>query len=104
VTWQELYSNGTPPHERKNVESFWWRDMSLSPKFFLITRCKVNDGISVAFWNDHSDLGVIKVKYPQLHSFDRKKVCFVSQFLAWDDSSLLEMIVGLFSYLFLILP
>jgi hypothetical protein len=85
LTWEKLYSNGKPPHERKNVGFFWWRDiMSLATSFFLITKCKANRQIFVAFWSDHWDLGVVKVKFPQLHSFPRKKRCSVSQFLTWD--------------------
>jgi hypothetical protein len=48
--------------------------------------CKANSGLSVAFWNDHSDLGIMKVKFPQLHSFARRKNCSLNQFLAWDES------------------
>jgi hypothetical protein len=27
LTWECLYKNGTPPHERQHVGSFWWRDI-----------------------------------------------------------------------------
>jgi hypothetical protein len=34
LTWNKLYSSGKPPHERKYVGSFWWRDvMSLCQAF-----------------------------------------------------------------------
>jgi hypothetical protein len=31
-------------------------------------------------------LGILKIKYPQLHSFAKKKNSSVQQFLIWDDS------------------
>jgi hypothetical protein len=87
LTWQKMYSNGKPPHERKCVDSFWWKDIiSFAPNFLLMTRCRVNNGLSVSSWNDHWDLGVVNALYTQLVSFARKKGCSVSQFLAWEDS------------------
>jgi hypothetical protein len=87
ITWSKLYCNGTPPHERKYVGSFWWRDiMSLASLFLQMARCKVNNGLSVSFWTDHWNLGIIKDLYPQLFSFARKKKCSVNQFLSWDAS------------------
>jgi hypothetical protein len=63
-----------PPHERKNVGSFWWKDiMALVPSFLLMMRCKVNCGFSVSFWNDYWDVGIVKTLYPQLFSFARYK-------------------------------
>jgi hypothetical protein len=85
LTWSKLYSNSKPPHERKFVGSFWWRDiMSLAPNFLLMTRCKVNSGLTISFWNENWDLGVLKVSYPQLFSFAKKMTCSVSQFLSWE--------------------
>jgi hypothetical protein len=87
LIWEKLYPLGKPPRERKNVGSFRWRDiMSFCPSFFSMATCKANSGLSVAFWNDHSDLGIMKVKFPQLHSFARRKNCSLNQFLAWDES------------------
>jgi hypothetical protein len=60
--------------------------MSLCPSFFSMAACKANSGLSVAFWNDHWDLGIVKVQFPQLHSFARRKNCSLNQFLAWDES------------------
>jgi hypothetical protein len=35
LTWSVFYSRPIPPHHRKGVGSFWWRDiMSLSDNFF----------------------------------------------------------------------
>lgn len=81
LTWQSLYSNGTPPHERKGVGSFWWRDiMSLSKKYFMIASCQVQKGDSISFWNDLWDIGVPKWKYQQLCSFSRSQTLSVKQF------------------------
>jgi hypothetical protein len=36
LIWYCLYRNGSPPHERSGVGSFWWRDiMSLSTNYFM---------------------------------------------------------------------
>jgi hypothetical protein len=59
--------------------------MSLCPSFFSMVAYKANSCLSIAFWNDHWDLGIVKVKFPQLHSFARRKNCYLSQFLAWDE-------------------
>jgi hypothetical protein len=61
LTWNHFYRNSKPPHERKNVGSFWWRDiMSLAPKFIQMSKCTVKSGTSVSFWHDPWDLGVLK--------------------------------------------
>jgi hypothetical protein len=81
LTWQKMYSNGKPPHERKCVDSFWWKDIiSFAPNFLLMTRCRVNNGLSVSSWNDHWDLGVVNALYTQLVSFARKKVARLANF------------------------
>lgn len=50
LTWQCLYTNGTPPHKRKGVGSFWWRDiMFLVDQFFMIVSCQVQRGDSSHF-------------------------------------------------------
>jgi hypothetical protein len=60
LTWQNLYTNGTPPHERRNVGSFWWRDViSLAENYFMMASCIAQKGDTVAFWNDLWDLGVL---------------------------------------------
>jgi hypothetical protein len=56
------------------------------PLFLQMARCKVNNGLSASFWNDHWNLGILKDLYPQLFSFDKKKCCSVNQFLSWDAS------------------
>lgn len=60
--------------------------MSLVPKFHSMASCKANSGIFFAFWNDQWDLAVVKLKFPQLHSFARKKNYSLNQFLVWDES------------------
>jgi hypothetical protein len=87
ITWSHFYRNSRPSHERKNVGSFWWRDiMSLAPKFLQMTKCSVKSGISVSFWHDPWDLGILKDIYPQFFSFSRNKSCSMLQFLSWDES------------------
>lgn len=57
--------------------------MSLFPNFLLMTRCKVNNGLLVSFWNDRWDVGVIKTMYPQMFSFGRKKCCSVTKLMVF---------------------
>lgn len=65
LTWKCLYRNGAPPHVRRNVGSFWWRDvMSLSQYFFKLATCVASQGDIVAFWNDLWDLGGLKWHFP----------------------------------------
>lgn len=64
LTWNCLYRNGTPPHARRGVGSFWWRDiMSLTDSYFMIASCLAKKGTSISFWNDLWDLGVPKWRF-----------------------------------------
>lgn len=50
LTWNRLYTNGTPPHARKGVGSFWWPEvMSLSDNYFMIASSHVQKGITMSF-------------------------------------------------------
>lgn len=61
LTWRCRYANRVPPHVRKSVDSFWWKDiMFLADNFFMIASCKVQQGNSVRFWCDLWDLGVLQ--------------------------------------------
>jgi hypothetical protein len=87
ITWTHFYRNSRPPHERKNVGSFWWRDiMSLAPKILQMAKCTVRSGSSVSFWHHPWDLGILKDIYPQLFSFSQNKSCSVLLLLSWDES------------------
>jgi hypothetical protein len=53
LTWQAFYSSPSPPHHRKGVGSFWWRDiMFLSDNFFMMASCKAKAGNTIYFWRD----------------------------------------------------
>jgi hypothetical protein len=65
LTWSCLYRNGSPPHGRSGVGSFWWRDiMSLFTNYFMIASCLVQKGDTKAFWKDSWDLSVLKMEIP----------------------------------------
>jgi hypothetical protein len=59
--------------------------MSLAPSFLSMASCSFHNGTSISFRNDKWDLGVTKLRFPQLF-FARKKVCSVKQFLTWEDN------------------
>lgn len=86
LTWQKLYRNGTrPPHLRKNVGSFWWRDIiSLSQHFFMLATCNIHNGDTVSFWKDLWDPGVLQWRFPQLFSFTKQPNISARKFLSSD--------------------
>lgn len=82
LTGQHLYRRPTPPHEGKPKGSFWWKVViRLADKFFMISSCKINKGITSSFWNDTWDHGVMKWKYPELHNYALNKKISVQTFL-----------------------
>jgi hypothetical protein len=74
LTWSAFYSRPIPPHQRKGVGSFWWRDiMSLSNNFFMLSSCSAHEGNTIYFWRDSWNHSVLQWKFPQLYSFALNK-------------------------------
>jgi hypothetical protein len=85
LTWQAFYSRPTPPHHRKDVGSFWWRDvMSISDNFFMMAKCVANEGSTIYFWRDAWNAGVLQWKFPQLYSFTLNKNTSAKSFMSGD--------------------
>jgi hypothetical protein len=50
LAWQAFYSNPSPPHHRKKVGSFWWRDIiSFSANFFMMASYMAHAGNIIYF-------------------------------------------------------
>jgi hypothetical protein len=86
LTWRCMYSRPIVPHARKLVGSFWWRDvMNLVDSFRQLATCKVNIGDTAMFWHGQWDLGILRLQFPQLHSFSQKGNISVQKFLMQTD-------------------
>lgn len=60
LSWIVLYNNSLPPHRKRSVGSFWWRDvMSLSMEFRGLATCSFGDGLSVSIWDDTWNLALL---------------------------------------------
>jgi hypothetical protein len=60
LTWNAFYSRPIPPHHKRRVGAFWWRDiMSLSDHFFMMASCSSHEGVTSYFWRDSWNLGVL---------------------------------------------
>lgn len=65
LTWACFYSRRGPPHRKKGIGSFWWRDIiSLSRNYMMIASCSIGNGLTVSFWKDLWDLGVLQWRFP----------------------------------------
>jgi hypothetical protein len=83
LTWEAFYTRPIPPHHRKHVGSFWWRDiMSLSDHFFMMAACKAHERNTLYFWRDTWNAGVLQWKFSQLYSFALNKNISLKAF--WD--------------------
>jgi hypothetical protein len=83
LTWQALYSNPVAPHAKRLVGSFWWQDvMSLSLVFRSFASCEVGNGRTVCFWEDIWNGRLLKLDFPQLHSFARDHKVSVKAFMS----------------------
>lgn len=58
--------------------------MSLSDNFTMIASCRVQDALTVMFWKDLWDLGVLQWQFQQLFSFAKDKNISVAKFLCQD--------------------
>jgi hypothetical protein len=84
LTWKAFYNWPIPPHHRKKVGSFWWRDIiNLYDYFFMLASCSANEGDTLYFWRDTWDLGVLQWKFPQLSSFALNKNISLKAFKTW---------------------
>lgn len=81
LTCHHFYSNRKPPHSRRPLGSFWWKDvLSNNEHYRAISSCEVGDGRSLAFWDDMWDLRVPSQSFPQLYAYARDKKVSVYQF------------------------
>lgn len=61
LTWKAFYTNSVPPHMKRPVGFFWWRDvLSLSSDFRGMASCVVGKGNTVCFWHDLWNFGLLK--------------------------------------------
>lgn len=75
LTWNCLYARRGPPHAKKEVGSFWCRDIvSLSDNYMIVATCSINSGQTVMFWRDLWDLGVLQWRFLQLYSLQRRRI------------------------------
>lgn len=58
--------------------------MSLSDNYRMMASCRVKDGLTVMFWKDLWDLGVLQWQFPQLFSFATDHNISVAKFLQQD--------------------
>jgi hypothetical protein len=49
LTWNSFYNRPIPPHHRKGVGSFWWRDIMTLYNFFMMATCSANMGDTTYF-------------------------------------------------------
>lgn len=62
--------------------------MSLSDDFLKIASASAIKGDTIVFWNDVWNFGLLKERFPQLHSFAKKPKCSVYTFLQGDNSKI----------------
>lgn len=90
LTWQKLYRRQVPLNNNKPKGSFWWKAIiRLAENFFMISSCVVKNGLTVNFWNDSWNVGVLKWKYPDLYEFAHNKNIIVQSFVSTDVENLL---------------
>lgn len=74
LTWDKLYSNNNaPPHAKRSIGSFWWKDIAkLMNKFLQMAQCQPSKGNSPMFWSDIWSGLPLENKFPQLYSYTKK--------------------------------
>jgi hypothetical protein len=94
---QAFYSNSdAPPHAKRLIGSFWWKDISkLMTKFLQMAQCQPNKGNSVLFWGDNWSDAALQSKFPQLHSYAKKQNCSIRFFLDKDINRLFYLPLSL---------
>jgi len=96
LTWQALYSKPIAPHAKCLVGSFWWQDvMTLSLVFRSFASCEVGNGRTVCFWEDIWNGRLLKLDFPQLHSFARDPKVSVKAFMSRASEDNLPLLWGM---------
>lgn len=67
--------------------------MSFSMEFRGLASCSFGDGVTVSFWDDVWNLGLLKLEFPQLFPFAKDPKISVANFLSRDieDNFLLPL-------------
>jgi hypothetical protein len=69
LVWSQYYANGHLPGSSKKG-SFWWRSiLKLLDTFKGIVGAEYGIGDTILFWHDLWNNHVLKLSFPQLHSF-----------------------------------
>jgi hypothetical protein len=73
LVWEKHYTNGRLPNHTKKG-SFWWRGvLKLINNFKGLASVNVGDGSSCLLWDDCWVGQPLKLTFPELHSFAKKK-------------------------------
>jgi hypothetical protein len=73
LVWEKHYTNGKLPNHTKKG-SFWWKGvLKLIDKFKGLASVIAGDGSSCLLWDDCWIGQPLKLTYPELHSFAKKK-------------------------------
>jgi hypothetical protein len=76
LIWKTHYISGRVPHYSPDKGSFWWKDiLMLSAHFKVIASPNARDGLSFAILQDVWNNMILKMEFPCLYSFARRKNC-----------------------------
>jgi hypothetical protein len=82
LIWKTHYCSGRVPHFHPNKGSFWWKDIArLSIHFRGIASPIAGDDLSFVIWQDVWNNMILKMEFPSLYSFARRKNCSLAQFM-----------------------
>jgi hypothetical protein len=84
LVWSQYYANGRLPGSTKKV-SFWWISiLKLRDTFKGIAGAEYGTGDTIIFWHDVWNQ-VLKVSYPQLHSFAKNDLISLNAVMQSDN-------------------
>lgn len=82
LIWDNYYSEGELPGQRKRG-SFWWRDViKLLPSFKELATPAARDGASIQLWHDHWNGDAAAQTFPELFSFAKNPWISFKNYLA----------------------
>jgi hypothetical protein len=85
LIWSQYYSNGKlPGHAMKGF--FWWRSiLRLLDNYKGIAKANFHSGDTILFWHDLWNELVLKLTYPQLHSYAKSNRVSLKSILQLDN-------------------
>jgi hypothetical protein len=81
LVWSQYYGRGRVPDNLRKG-SFWWRSiLKLLDIYKGISRAEFGKGDTILFWHDLWNYRVLKLSFPQLHSFAKNDLITLSSIL-----------------------